>query len=193
MAFPQRDDLVGNSNWTGDAEADAQISQDNFDSLALLLNQLKRRIVSGLARISSAVIYGLTNGSDAAAGYIGEYVESAVAEGSVGSWVTDTGKTVTSISLTAGDWDVEAFGSFAGGAITGTASAFSISTADNTIQGTAKAQVPATPTATSEVYLAVARRRVSITVTTTIYLVGLIKFSAGTPTAGGTISARRVR
>jgi len=128
---------------------------------------------------------------DTSLGTIGEYVESVAAEGSVGTWVDNTGKTITSISLTTGTWDVAAFGSFAGGAITGTASAFSISTVANTIQAADKSQTPSVPTATSEVYLSVMPRRISLTTTTTIYLVGLIKFSGGTPTAGGTLRATR--
>jgi hypothetical protein len=173
--FPQRNLLIGSGVWTGDPQRDAVESQNSFDSLSLLLGQLKNQVA-----------------------IIGDYEESVVAEGSIGSWANDTGKTITSITLTSDAtesvWDVAAFGSFAGGAITGTASAFSISTVADTIQATNKAQVPTVPSATSEVYLACMPRSVTVprNTSTTIYLVGLIKFSGGTPTAGGTLRARRV-
>ena len=174
--FPQRNLLTGSQVWTGDPGQDAQASQQGFDALALALQQLKNRFAP-----------------------LGDYEESVVAEGSVGSWADDTAKTITSITLTSNAtetvWDVSGFGSFAGGAITGTASAFSISTAANTIQTADKAQVPAVPSATSEVYLSLMPLSVTVpaNTSTTIYLVGLIKFSAGTPTAGGTLRARRVQ
>jgi hypothetical protein len=160
----------------GDPVEDAQSSQDAFDQISLQLQQLKNRLA-----------------------VIGTYTESVAAEGSVGSWSDNTAKTITSITLTSDNtestWDVDGFGSFAGGAITGTASAFSISTAAATIQAANKAMVPTVPSAASEVYLACMPRSVTVprSSSTTIYLVGLIKFSGGTPTAGGTIRARRVK
>src|SRR5690349_16625741 len=49
---------------------------------------------------------GTATNDDAAAGKIGEYIESEVLSGSAVSLTTNTAANITSISLTAGDWDV---------------------------------------------------------------------------------------
>jgi len=48
-----------------------------------------------------------TTNDSATAGNVGEYVESVIVTGSSTALTTATAKTVTSISLTAGDWDVD--------------------------------------------------------------------------------------
>lgn len=192
--FPQRNLLTGTQVWTGDAEQDAQASQGAFDGLALFCNQLKNRIISGLSRIASSVIYGVTDGSNATAGYIGEYLEASAAFGSVGSWTTATTKNITSLSLTAGDWLVAGQVTWSGGPITGTYTRTSLSTTSLTpAGGTLEATSPTMPTAVSPVNFAVPTRRVSLSAPGTVYLVGDIGFTAGTPAAGGAIRAWRVR
>src|SRR5262249_24736528 len=52
-------------------------------------------------------IEGTNTNDDAASGYKGEYVTSDVASGSATSLSTGVAKTVASISLTAGDWEVD--------------------------------------------------------------------------------------
>src|SRR5574337_1898836 len=54
----------------------------------------------------SADILGTTTNDDAAAGYIGEVISSNIAVGSAVSLSSGTIANITSISLTAGDWDV---------------------------------------------------------------------------------------
>jgi len=51
-------------------------------------------------------IKGITNGSNAAAGMIGEYVEVIVSSGSATALANNLWGGVTGITLTAGDWDV---------------------------------------------------------------------------------------
>jgi hypothetical protein len=55
---------------------------------------------------AGAWIQGRSTNSNASAGYVGEYVSSTLAVGSKVSLTTATPANVTSISLTAGDWDV---------------------------------------------------------------------------------------
>jgi hypothetical protein len=52
-------------------------------------------------------IVGVTDASDAPAGSVGQYVSSLVASGAAVSLVSGTPKTMTSISLTAGDWGLD--------------------------------------------------------------------------------------
>ncbi len=64
-------------------------------------------------RVSATL--GTTTNDNAANGDVGEYVEASVTSGSGGiSLTTGNAKTVTSISLTAGDWDVTSLISFFG-------------------------------------------------------------------------------
>jgi hypothetical protein len=135
---------------------------------------------------------GTATNDNANAGAIGEFVESLAADGSVGSWTTNVSKNITSISLTAGDWDVEGVVSFAAASITGTNCLGGMSTTTAT-NGPVPSEMPTVPTTSGSVRLALTRQRFSLSSTSTVFLVGRIVFSAGTPTAGGYISARRVR
>jgi Pectate lyase superfamily protein len=134
-------------------------------------------------------------GGNATAGSIGEYVSSAIASGSAVSLTTATAANVTSISLTAGDWDVDGNVNIAGSTATYTQGVGGISTTSATLptDGTevnSGAQFTALSVTDG---LTLPRKRVSISSTTTVYLVGKATFSAGTMTAYGSISARRVR
>src|SRR3989304_2866533 len=79
-------------------------------------------------------IVGTTTNNNVQAGSVGEYVESIVLFASATALTTNTAKTVTSISLTAGDWDVIGNVAFTGGTTTNvTAFRNGISTVDNTL------------------------------------------------------------
>ena len=141
-------------------------------------------------------INGTTTNDSAAAGCVGEYVSSSIGYGGRQSLTTGTWLNVTSISLTAGDWDVSGTVIYEGTGATisrfsGAATTTSLApdadndTFDNrqsitTISG----NVGAFPIPT---------RRVSISATTTIYLISRGYFSAGTLETYGRILARRVR
>lgn len=148
--------------------------------------------------LSVAIIPGVTTNSSAPTGYIGEYVESTVALGSAVSLATGVMANVTSISLTAGDWDVSGVVLMDSGAGTNitrvTAGTSSTSATADITKGYYShvhsgyvhggGQFRAMPLNTS---------RFSLSGTTTIYLVALANFTVSTCTAYGTISARRVR
>lgn len=138
---------------------------------------------------------GVTTNSNAAAGYIGEYISDTVSSGAALSLTTATPLDITSISLTAGDWDV--WGTVA----------FVVSVNADTLScgiGSASATLPAattgarnrlatdSSTAGSSI-LPTGTTRKSLASTTTVYLVAQADFGGGTVTAYGFIGARRVR
>jgi len=143
---------------------------------------------------------GTATNDNAATGYIGEYVSSTVVFGSAVSLTSTTAANVTSISLTAGDWDVTGLVIYAPAGSTSitqftqsisqtSATLVSLSTATGaTTQLTSAASVPGADISQVIPYL-----RVSLSGTTTVYLVAKSVFSVSTMSAYGTISARRVR
>jgi len=165
-------------------------------------NALKLTASTGAATFAGAVTAngqliakGTATNDSAAAGYIGEFASSTIASASAVSLTTNTAANVTSISLTAGDWDVYANGYFNGASATVTEWLVGISTTSASIDPPPTyTQIPASVTSwTDQAAFPVAMRRVSIASTTTIYLVSRAKFSAGTQNAFGGILARRVR
>lgn len=145
----------------------------------------------------NSAIPGVTTNSNAPAGYLGEYVSSTVAAPGA-ALTTATTANVTSISLTAGDWDVTGVVDFRFGATTSyTNVTGGISTASATLGGqdtgfdfATPAQVP---TAAADQAWTVPTVRLSLAATTTVYLVAQGTFTVSTLSAYGTIRARRVR
>ena len=137
---------------------------------------------------------GVTDGSDAAAGQIGEVISSVVAGPGV-TLTTAVTANVTSIALTAGDWDVqgEVWTALNGGASSVMAG---ISPTSATILGTSFAvsntRFALTFPAGTPV-LPLRPCRVSLAAPATYYLVAQVTFSTSTTTAFGNIMARRVR
>lgn len=164
---------------------------DNTNSLVFLSYD------SSLASVS---IHGTNQVSDASAGYVGEYISSASA-GSTNLPATTTYGDATSISLTAGDWDVSALVRFdTTTSTTTTFAAIGISTTagnsgtglnfgDNAVDTNSILAV-----INSIFPLVVPSVRVSLSSTTTVYLKMNSTYAAGQPTLQGfRISARRVR
>jgi hypothetical protein len=151
---------------------------------------------SGLA-ITGSTIGGVITNSNAAAGIVGEYITSSVASGSAVSLTTNVAINITSISLTAGDWDV--FGAI--GLLPGvTTSLTFISGGQSSTSATLGALgtffshsiAAVVPGAVGQVS-PIPTTRVSLAATTTIYLVFSGTFTLSTLGAYGVISARRVR
>lgn len=127
------------------------------------------------------------------AGYLGEQISSFVPSGSAVSLTTATAADVTSISLTAGIWDISALGVLQG-TLTGTNFAISIS-ATSATEGTTGDNRIATPTlstSTASSGLSLSQYRVALNSTTTYYLVGFCTFTVGTASAYGRLTATRV-
>jgi hypothetical protein len=144
-------------------------------------------------------IKGTNTNDSAAAGDVGEYIESSVLVGSAVNLTSDVAANVTSISLTAGDWDVSAIGrihannastSFTQGLASISATSATLD-AVNQVNTFSAAAVPGN--GVNYAALGVPSTRISLAATTTIYLVCRAKFTVSTAQAYGVISARRVR
>lgn len=138
---------------------------------------------------------GTTINDNAGAGCVGEYVTSTIPSGSAVVLTSGAAANVTSITLTAGDWDVTGQCDFAltGASTTLMASGSSPTSATFDVQDSFTQYPIPTTTLTGEYDQVMPTRRVSISATTTLYLVAKATFSAGTASASGTIRARRVR
>lgn len=143
-------------------------------------------------------IKGTTTNNNAAALNVGEYVES-IASATNAPTSTQYGD-LTSISLTAGDWDVTAgifwtvngatWSQYGHGiSITSGNSPTGLNTGENFSNNTStgSATVPASVTKFVSSY------RMSLSGTTTVYLKYISNYTAGPPQAQGRLSARRVR
>lgn len=131
---------------------------------------------------------------DAAAGHVGEIQRSEVLSGSAVSLTTATFTNVTSVSLTAGDWDVRGFVGFSPD-VTTTIQAIlaGIGTASAADPTTNSVLLIAAFTAGRGQRVGVPSRRFSLSGTTTFYLVAYSEFGISTMAAYGWIEARRAR
>lgn len=147
------------------------------------------------ATIASATITGVTNASNAGAGIVGEYVSSIVTSGSALPMTSGVPLNVTSITLSAGDWDVSGnvFTSPEAGTLTSSFQG-AVSTASATFPGAAASAITY-PAAVAGAFLGLAcgTTRINVSAPTTVYLVAAAVFSAGTLAAYGVINARRMR
>lgn len=153
---------------------------------------------SASATIGSSVLTGVITVSDAAAGYIGEQISSAVT--SPVSLTTGVAVNVTSILLTAGDWEVSGMLVFTpAGTTTVSTIAVSANTVSATLPSTIDANgfptvsIAATLTTGTVQRLAISPYRINVATNTTVYLLGYANFGTSTMTATGVIRARRVR
>jgi hypothetical protein len=162
-----------------------------------LSNMSPGTFINGVQQLSSVspAFPGTATNDSAAAGFAGEFTSSLVAAAAGVALTNNTAANVTSLALSAGDWDVEGNINFAGTTATVTGGSGGINTTSATL-----------PTDGSEVYdgtvttalsdnstITTPRKRVSLATSGTVYLVASKSFSAGTVKAFGGITARRVR
>jgi hypothetical protein len=142
-------------------------------------------------------IAGTTTNDNAAAGIVGEFVSATLGIAPGTALTTGVGTNLTSISLTAGDWDVfaragmynatAAVWTYFYGAISTTSGSFS--SEDYSVE-----KPDGTAATISNFQFVVPSQRISIASTTTVYLVCSPGFTGGSGVIGfGSISARRVR
>jgi hypothetical protein len=155
-------------------------------------------ITSAGTCITTGQIPGTATNDNSSAGNVGEFISSTVLVGSAVAAPVTAAFNVTSISLTAGDWDV--WGSIATNpaastlqiSITGW-----ISTASATIptipNGGAYAQLTTNFAVGDGQVLPVGKIRISLASTTTVFLSAFLNFNTSTNAAYGFIGARRVR
>lgn len=145
-----------------------------------------------------SVKVGTTTNDNAAAGNIGEFVSATVSPLAAVALFTGIAANVTTISLSAGDWDVSGVLAFlptattsyrsAGGGISLTSLALPDLSTGAGVQWAGSAQIPVLPFGMTAGPL-----RVSIAATTTVYLTAMAAFTVSTLRAYGSISARRMR
>ena len=137
---------------------------------------------------------GTTTNDNAAAGQIGEFVTAARTTNL--ALATTVGANLTSISLTAGDWDVDGNVNVLF-SVGGTEAAGSVSLTSGAVAGAADGsgygQINMATASLTYVSLATGSMRVSIAATTTVYLTASGTFTSGTANAQGVIRARRRR
>lgn len=144
-----------------------------------------------VAVYASAVIGTATNDS-AAAGKLGEYIASIIPVGTPVALSNTTPANITSISLTAGDWDVTGTADFTA-SVSATLLVGGISTTTGTfLTDETQASLQISLGASTD-RLALPTVRISIAATTTVYLVARSDFAAGAVSAWGSIRARRMR
>lgn len=157
-------------------------------------------VLTSSPTITTPNIVGTTAVGNATAGSVGEYVSSIIASGSAVSLVNNTAKNLTSISLTAGDWDVWAMFNFIpqgttnitqfiGGVNTttdtlsllGDRSAFTTYGSGGIVPGAVNCGSP------------MVQLRINVSSTTTVYAVAQSSFTVAGLTVWGSLQARRVR
>lgn len=142
-------------------------------------------------------IAGTITNNNADAGVVGEFVSATLSVAPGTSLTTSTAKNITSISLTAGDWNVWGrVGMYNATAATWTALYGGIGIVSATITGEEYFvdQPDGVSASLANFQLTVPQVRISIASTTTVYLIALPIFTGGTGVIGfGSISARRVR
>lgn len=143
-------------------------------------------------------IKGTTTNDNAAVGYVGEFLNATVGSGGAMSLTTGALLSVTSLSLTPGDWDVYASAVFTQASGT-TATDFIVGVSNSTggwdggETSYARTGFLTSNVTTLTATLPAVKRRISVAVTTSIYLLVRGTFSGGTLTVFGNINARRVR
>ncbi len=145
-------------------------------------------------------IVGTTTNNNASATYVGEFISSVILVGAALPMTTSTELNITSIALTAGDWDV--WGTLwlapAAGTIT-TSIAVGVSQTSATLPttpaiGGSTQQIRGISTAATEVcILGAPTTRISLAAPATVYLVGFSIFTTSTMSGYGSLCARRVR
>lgn len=148
---------------------------------------------------TTAGIVGTTTNDNAAAGSVGQIIESTVLVGSAVSLTSGIAANITSISLTAGDWNV--WGSLAlalnaATIVTQVSASITDVSATNPTAPNAGARSVSRNTSGSTggtIVQPTGMRRYSLASTTTIYLVADVNFTVNTCDGYGYLGARRVR
>lgn len=149
---------------------------------------------SGNLALMNGTSIGTTTNDNAAAGLIGEFQSSVIAFASAVGIATATATNLTSLSLTAGDWDVYGNINFVFSANNGTEADAWISTTSASVpdQSLRSLIVPSSGIlGTAGVHAPF--KRISIASTTTVYLTGYATFGSGTCSMNGGLFARRAR
>lgn len=205
------DDIVlqeaGVTRWILQRDSSANLNLQRFNSSGTFVGQaFSLNNSTGVFTINNAAftgtitpsttagIVGTTLADNANAGSVGEYVTAT--QSSAVSLASGVGSNITSISLTAGDWDVSGIINFVPAnttVVTNMTAGITTTSATLGVLGTfVGVSIPYTSTGGGSTF-ATPAVRINVSSTTTVYLVALQAFSASTMTATGFIRARRVR
>lgn len=167
--------------------------------ISIAIGALNKTLSTAFPLWATGQIPGTPTNGDALAGNVGEYISSTVLSGSAVGLTTATSATITSISLTGGDWDIWGTVGFVANAST-TATVFKggINTTSATLPtppgNGAYAQFSLSVGAGGiEPVFPIGSTRISISATTVVYLVAQSTFSISTMACFGEIAARRRR
>ena len=133
---------------------------------------------------------GTSTNDNAAAGYVGEFVDSGIS--TVTATTSGVVKNLTSISLTAGDWDVFGQTTF-NSQVNSTTSTVGISITSAVLPATGSNAYSVFSCATQATLSQSVYTRISIASTTTVYLVGSSAYSGTAPSWSIELVARRIR
>lgn len=147
-------------------------------------------LTGALTPSQTAGIVGTNTNNNANAGAVGEFISAAKVTAT--ACLNNATINIISISLGAGDWDVEGC---ANAVFTGTPQfiAFAITTVSATLPATTVPGVAGFETSAPHPSLATGTLRVLAAAATTVYLIGTASFSSGACSMQGTIQARRRR
>jgi hypothetical protein len=146
------------------------------------------------AAIAQPHIAGVTDGSNAAAGQVGEYHSVLIPVGSAIGISSSAWSEVAALLLQPGDWDVDGVVGFAGTPTGISQLAAAVATAVSPpAVGTSDDSSLQYIQTTGPGYVATGTARISITSATTVYLSALAGYTGGSAVAFGQLRARRVR
>jgi hypothetical protein len=141
-----------------------------------------------------APLAGVTNGSNAAAGQVGEYLTATLASGSAITLTTNVFANVITLALTAGDWDVDGNVAFTcTNGITNAIGAVSATSANFSFAPGGYMQLSNNSAVFAGAGFPTGTVRFSLAAPATAYLCAIAVFATGPCTAYGTVRARRMR
>lgn len=165
----------------------------------IALNMIQQALTAGLPPFVAGQLPGSPNNGDALPGNVGQYISSQVLSGSAVALTSSTPLSITSISLTGGDWNIwGSVGFIANAATTATIFEGGINSVNNTLPtppGSGAYQQLGVSVAAGGLMpvFPVGMVRVPLNSTTTYYLVAQSTFAVNTMSAFGFIGARRAR
>ena len=139
----------------------------------------------------AAPSFGVTDGSNAAAGQIGEYMSGSLTNTGIAN---NSSVALVGMTLTPGDWDVEGNAVFSYQTGAGSTAILGISTTQTGVGALGgQARITVQNNSLNAVTLATGAQRFSVASNTAVYLVGNSQFTTSTCTVAAIMRARRMR
>jgi hypothetical protein len=189
-----------NPTWDSIPGGGDLLSTNNLSDLASAATARSNLGLTAIAIADAGQIPGVATNTDAAAGDVGEEKIASLAIASATALASGTAKTVVSLTLTPGDWDISGWVGFdLGGTTVATNLRAGISTVTNTMASNDSGRLSILGVKTpgggesSASLLPIPASRVLISANTTYYLVAQATWTTSTISAWGSIRARRMR